>query len=108
MLNELPIFTTIIGLAGVFGGLLGFFSKGRAQAVIDLLSKENDVLKDSIGRLEKSVAALTAERDSLLTQNQTLKELSQGSPQLETLTKKISQLVDSNTKVLRHLAKGAK
>jgi hypothetical protein len=88
-----PIFI-IFGLAGFVGGLVGYFAKGRADAIIKGQAQLIRVRDTEISDKDKQVASLTAERDSLVHQNETLKGLAQGSPQLASLTKEIKGLVE--------------
>lgn len=90
--NGFSIFAVILGVVGVLGGAVGYFAKGRGDAIIAYQAKELLLNKDTVARLEKEVTALTAERDSLLTQNHTLTKLAQGSPQLKSVSRELSKL----------------
>lgn len=93
-MDVLPILTTIFGIVGAAGGAVGYFAKGRGDSIIAYQAKEIELLKNDSARLEKSNTALTTERDSLLRENETLKGLAQGSPQLSSLTQQIKELVN--------------
>lgn len=94
MNDTLGIILTIFGIAGFAGGAVGYFAKGRAEAVITLSAKENALLKDDGARLEKSVAALTAENARLKVENTRLWNKAQGSDKLAELTKTIADMVE--------------
>lgn len=101
-MDVLSIFATAFGLLGFAGGAVGYFAKGRGDAVIDYQAKQLELYKDDNSRLEKALTSATTERDSLLRERQTLKELAQGSPQLEKLTRAI----DNQTRILSKAFKG--
>lgn len=100
--DAIGVILAIFGLAGFAGGAVGYFAKGRAEAVIALQAKENRLLKDDNTRLEKAVAALTAENGRLKVENERLWEKAQGSPELVKLT----EAVKSNTEAVWRLAAG--
>jgi len=101
----LPIAGGILGLVGLAGGAAGYFKAARGNAIIDLQATEINTLTGKSNRLEKDMAAVSAERDRLKEENGTLKELAQGSPQLIKLT----EAVEANTKVIADYIKtGAK
>lgn len=83
----------IFGLAGLVGGSVGYFAKGRSDAIVKGQAQLISVRDAEISDKDKQIAALTAERDSLKHQNETLTGLAQGSPQLASLTKEIKNLV---------------
>lgn len=91
--NGLQLALVIAGIGGTLGGFAGYFAKARAEAVIALLTKENDVLKDANTRLEKEAAAKDAVNAQQKQQIDTLTGLAQGSPQLIKLTGEIKSLV---------------
>lgn len=80
----LQLFTILFGIAGFAGGAVGYFAKGRADAVIALSAKEIELLTNANTRLEKSNVALTTERDRYAAENVTLTKLAEGS-QLSTI-----------------------
>lgn len=84
---------TVFGIAGFAGGAVGYFAKGKADAVIALSAKENTLLKDDNTRLEKALAACGAEKDQLSAENKRLWGRAQGSDQLVALTTEIKNLV---------------
>jgi uncharacterized membrane protein len=84
---------TVFGIAGFAGGAVGYFAKGKADAVIALSAKENTLLKDDNTRLEKALAACSAEKDQLKAENNRLWGKAQGSDQLVSLTNEIKNLV---------------
>lgn len=96
--DALGLFAVAIGLVGVAAGAVGYFAKGRGDSIIEYLTKENSVVKDANAGLEKTLAARTAERDSLQRENDTLKSLAQGSPELVKLTSEIKRLVAAVSK----------
>jgi hypothetical protein len=65
MNDVLSLALTIFGIAGFTGGAVGYFAKGKADAVIALSAKENALLKDDNTRLEKEVAEKTATNEQL-------------------------------------------
>lgn len=91
--NVLNVALTIFGIAGFAGGAVGYFAKGRAEAVITLSSKENALLKDDNTRLEKALAAATSRNEQLTSENQRLWDKAQGSDRLAELTTEIKELV---------------
>lgn len=93
MNNVLNIALTIFGIAGFAGGAVGYFAKGRAEAVIELSAQENALLKDANTRLEKEVAATAARNEQLEAENKRLWDKAQGSQQLTALTTEIRNLV---------------
>lgn len=98
--NVLNIALTIFGIAGFAGGAVGYFAKGRAEAVIELSAKENALLKDDNTRLEKALAEETARRTQLEAENTRLWEKAQGSDQLIALTKEIKGLPEALAKTI--------
>ena len=93
MNDLLDIALTIFGIAGFAGGAVGYFAKGRADAVIALSAKENALLKDDNARLEKALAGSDAKVAQLEAENKRLWDKAQGSAQLVALTKEIKTLV---------------
>jgi hypothetical protein len=94
MNDTLGIVLSTFGLIGFAGGAVGYFAKGRAEAVIALSAKENALLKDDVARLEKTNAALTAENARLVVENTQLWNKAQGSDKLVELAGDIKGLVD--------------
>lgn len=92
-MDVLSVLAVLFGLAGGAGGAVGYYAKGRAEAVIALSAKENDLLKDANARLEKENAAAIAEGNRLKEENATLTKLAQGSPKIAALTTEIRELV---------------
>lgn len=88
----------LFGIAGFAGGAVGYFAKGRADAVIALSAKEIELLKDANTRLEKENVGVVAERDRFKVENDRLAELVKGS-QLGTVAKDMRE----NTRVVRQL-----
>jgi hypothetical protein len=97
-MNALQLLTILLGIAGFAGGAVGYFAKGRGDAIIAYQSKQNELLKDDVARSEKTIAAVTAERDRLLAENSTLTKLAEGS-RLDGVAKDMRE----NTKVVREL-----
>lgn len=93
MNDTLHIILTIFGIAGFAGGAVGYFAKGRADAVIALSAKENALLKDDNARLEKALAESTARGAQLEAENRRVWDKAQGSAQLIKLTTSIENLV---------------
>lgn len=91
--NVLNVALTIFGIAGFAGGAVGYFAKGRADAVIALSAKENSLLKDDNTRLEKALAEATARCEAVNAENKRLWDKAQGSAQLTALTTEIRNLV---------------
>lgn len=98
--NVLSILTILFGIAGFAGGAVGYFAKGRADAVITLSAKEIELLKDANTRLEKENVRISAERNRLESENATLTELAKGS-RLEGVAKDMRE----NTRTVRELIK---
>lgn len=96
----LQLITILFGIAGFAGGAVGYFAKGRADAVIALSAKEIELLKDANTRLEKENVGAIAERDRYASENATLTELAKGS-QLGSVAKDMRE----NTRVVRDLIK---
>lgn len=93
MNDVLSLALTIFGIAGFAGGAVGYFAKGRAEAVITLSAKENALLKDDNTRLETKVAARDAENARLKVENENLWNKAQGSDKLVELASDIKDLV---------------
>lgn len=85
----------LLGLLGFAGGGVIYFRKGRGDALLAYASNELSLNGVTITRLEKTLAALTAERDTLKRQNADLVNLAQGSPELIKLTQEIKVLAAS-------------
>lgn len=100
-MDVLSIATTIFGIVGFAGGAVGYFAKGRGDSIIAYQAKELELRNETTTRLEKENAALRAERDSLLTQSETLTKLAQGSPQLESVATQLSKLSKLIEKVVK-------
>jgi len=96
-----------IGLIGIVGGLVGFFAKGRSDAIIKAQAELIDVRDKQISDLRESTAALTSKVEVLTQQSATLTSLAQGSPQLVTLTKEIKNLPSSITRIIIKAMKDA-
>lgn len=94
----LSVLTVLFGIAGFAGGAVGYFAKGRAEAVIALSAKEIELLKDANTRLEKENVKTTAERDRFKAENITLTKLAEGS-KLDGVAKDMR----ANTQVVREL-----
>lgn len=92
-MDVLPTISLIFGIIGFTGGAVGYFGKGRGDAIIKGQAELIDVRDRQLADKNSEIAALTAERDSLKEQNSTLKDLAQGSPQLVELTKQIKNLI---------------
>lgn len=96
----LQLLTILFGIAGFAGGAVGYFAKGRADAVIALSAKEIELLRDANTRLEKENVGAITERDRLKAENATLAELAKGS-HLEGIAKDMRE----NTQVVGRLIK---
>lgn len=92
--NVLNIALTVFGIAGFAGGAVGYFAKGRAEAVITLSSKENHLLKDDNARLEKALAATNAKNLQLEAENKRVWDKAQGSAELVTLTGAVKDILE--------------
>lgn len=97
-MEVLQLITILFGIAGFAGGAVGYFAKGRADAVIALSAKEIELLRDANTRLEKTNVGVIAERDRYASENATLTELAKGS-QLGNVAKDMRE----NTTVVREL-----
>lgn len=96
------------GLIGIVGGLVGFFAKGRSDAIIKAQAELIDVRDKQISDLKQSNAALASESKILAQQNETLTGLAQGSPQLVALTREIKNLPQSLTETILKAMKETK
>lgn len=92
--NVLSLALTIFGIAGFAGGAVGYFAKGKAEAVIELSAKENSLLKNDNTRLEKALAEATAKNTQLDAENKRVWDKAQGSDQLISLTSAVKDLVE--------------
>lgn len=106
--GSLSFLATAIGLVGVTGGLVGYFAKGRNDAIIKAQAELIDVRDKQISDLKQSNAALSSENKVLDQQNDTLTGLAQGSPQLVALTKEIKNLPQSLTRTILRAMKDKK
>lgn len=96
-MDVLSIVGAVLGIVGLAGGAVGYFAKGRGDSIIAYQARELELRNETNARLEKEKAALTAERDSLITQVGTLTKLAQGSPQLKSVAtqlKSLSKLIE--------------
>lgn len=108
-MDGLQLALIILGIGGTIGGFAGYFAKGRADALIALLTKENDVLKDANTRLEKEAAGKDAKLLQLEAENKRLWGKAQGSDQLAKLATEIRNLPTALTKtIVEAMSKGAK
>jgi hypothetical protein len=96
------------GLVGLVGGLVGYFAKGRSDAIIKAQAELIDVRDKQIGDFKESNAALSSENKVLAQQNETLTGLAQGSPQLIALTQEIKNLPKSLTATILRAMKETK
>lgn len=94
VLQILSLISIVIGIIGLAGGAVGYFAKGRGDSIIAYQAKQLELYKDDNVRLEKALAATTAERDSFRETIKTLESLAQGSPSLEKLAKQISRVLN--------------
>ena len=83
-----------LGIVGIVGGAVGYFAKGRSEAVITLQSKENSLLKDDNARLEKALSERDARITQLEAENKRVWDKAQGSAQLVALAGEIKSLVE--------------
>jgi hypothetical protein len=95
----LSIISFAIGIAGFAGGVLGYFGKGRGDAIIAYQSNEIQLRDGTIARLKEELAAVTAERDALKVQKTELIELGQGSPQLAKVASEVKKLREELSKL---------
>lgn len=87
------LLTGALSIFGILGGGYGYFVKSRGDSIIKYQAIEIQNRDGRINFLEKEIAAITAERDSLKEQVVVLTNLAQGSPQLVKLTTEIKNLV---------------
>lgn len=97
-MDVITVFTTIVGVAGLIGGAIGYFAKGRGDSIIAYQAKELELRDGTIARLEKDNAALTATNTAQKEQIEVLTGLAQGSPQLVKLTDEIKKLITLMTR----------
>lgn len=103
-MDVLQLLAIIFGLAGTAGGAIGFFSKGRGDAIIAYQSKQNELLKNDNARLEKDNTAKTAENARLHAENTRLAEIAKGShlkgvaTDMRANTKAVTKLIEVLTK----------
>lgn len=95
-----------IAAVGFVSGLVGYYGKSRGDSIIRYQAKDVVALKSLNETLEKEKTALIAERDGYKRENDTLKGLAQGSPQLIKLTTEISKLTTQVAKIAKDNAKG--
>ena len=99
-MEVLQLLTILFGIAGFAGGAVGYFAKGRADAVIALSAKEIELLTNANTRLEKTASSLTVERDRYAAENATLTKLAEGG-ELAAAAKDMRE----NNRVVRELIK---
>lgn len=99
-MEVLQLLTVLFGIAGFAGGAVGYFAKGRADAVIALSAKEIELLTNANTRLEKTNISLTTERDRFAEENATLTKLAEGSQLAEA-----AQDMRDSTRTVRSLIK---
>jgi hypothetical protein len=100
-MNELSIFTTIVGVVIGGGGLVAFFGKSRGDSIIKYQAEEIQLRDSTIARLKEDNAALTSENTVLKAQITRYERLAQGSPQLVKMTAEIKALVEAVTKLTK-------
>ena len=106
--GALSLFAIAFGLIGFVGGAVGYFAKGRADAIIKAQAELIDVRDRQITDLKEQNAGLCSENKVLAEQNETLKGLAQGSPQLVELTKQIKGLPKEIARIIVRAMKEAK
>lgn len=98
-MDVLQVFTVAVGVIGGLGGLVGFFSKSRFQAIIKLQTEEIDVLTKRLATEKIEKASALSERDAYKEHAARLAEMAQGSPQLIELAKEIAKQSRQLTKL---------
>lgn len=93
----------VLAIVGIAGGSAGYFKSKRGDAIIAYQARELELRDGTIARLEKDNLAIGTERDSLKEQVAYLKELAQGSPQLEILSKGQTRLAKLISALLKEL-----
>lgn len=104
--NGLSLLSIAFGFTGIVGGLVGFFAKGRADAIIKAQAELIDVRDKQISDRDTTIASITSENKILTQTNQVLKDLSQGSPQLKKIDEKIKNLPKAIAHEIQKLMKG--
>lgn len=101
----LPVILAIIGgilsIAGIAGLAAGYFKSSRGDKIITYQAREIELRDGSIARLEKDLAAVSAERDSLKEQSILLKDLAQGSPELKKVAKALEKYSNVMAKAIK-------
>lgn len=98
--NALSVFAVAFGIIGFAGGAVGYFAKGRSDAIIKAQAELIDVRDRKIADQDSQITALTAERDTLKDTNKTLTGLAQGAPELVVLAKEIHGLPKEVAKII--------
>lgn len=97
-MNVISILLSAFGIIGVAGGAAGYFKASLGNSVIkgqaELINTRDLKLADQ----DKMIVALQSENKVLVEQNQTLKALAQGAPQLKKLTTSIEKLIKAIAK----------
>lgn len=104
----LPLFAVAFGIIGFAGGAVGYFAKGRADAIIKAQAELIDTRDKQIADRDAKLAASESKVTLLTEQNKTLTGLAQGSPQLEALTREMKRLPKEITKLILKAMKEAK
>ncbi len=104
----LSLLAVAFGIIGFAGGAVGYFAKGRADAIIKAQAELIDTRDKQIADRDARLAASESKVTLLTEQNKTLTGLAQGSPQLLAMTKEIKALPREITKLILKAMKGAK
>lgn len=110
-MDALSLSATIFGLVALAGGAAGYFKASRGDAIIKYQATEIDLRDGTIVNLKSDLAAANTASstkdqtiEELRRHNEYLQKLGQGSPQL----KKLTQAIESQTKLLNEFLKGAR
>lgn len=93
-MDGLHIFETAFGVIGIAGYAVGYFGKGRAEAISKAKDELLAVQDREIANYKSELESVKRENGNLKAQNSGLLHAAQGAPQLVKLTEEIRRLAD--------------
>jgi hypothetical protein len=87
----ISIILGIVGIASIAGGSIAYFSKGRADGVLELQDKEIQLLREDNKRLTKLSDENTKRIASLETEIKLLRNIATQAPQIRELAEKTAE-----------------